>query len=135
MCVYHMKRSTNLLFIQIRRVLRGLKKHLHTKGMFRHAESHRVAGRGSMVVRFISGTLCETEGSPLKTNFGAWPLQNSGRSQGRSDRPSPPAIPWWKVERLKEEEVGFGPYPFLLFSLYFFVRGGPPASNRFITCE
>jgi len=49
MCVSH-ETIYKSLFIQIRGVLRQeLKKHLRTKGMFRHAKSHRVAGRGNIV--------------------------------------------------------------------------------------
>jgi IS30 family transposase len=46
MCVSH-ETIYKSLFIQTRGVLRQeLKKHLRTKRMFRHAKSHRVAGRG-----------------------------------------------------------------------------------------
>lgn len=49
MCVSH-ETIYKSLFIQTRGVLRQeLKKHLRTKRMFRHAKSHRVAGRGHIV--------------------------------------------------------------------------------------
>ena len=48
MCVSH-ETIYKSVFIQTRGVLRQeLKKHLRTKRMFRHAKSHRVAGRGNI---------------------------------------------------------------------------------------